>query len=370
MKKLIVIFLCLLPLTVFAGNSTKTVEAFGEADIQGNDISSAKIQAVARAKWAAMEKAAGVQIKVESLVQNAVLVDEAIKSEVKGVIKKYSVIDEGKDGDIYWNKIRAIIVPSKALKAMSIVSKNTSVAVMIPVVFPDRHVEETTSLTENIINELINAGLDVVDLAASQDSVSVKEIDNAMKKNDFMVMRNLAYKHLAGVILIGKVDTTATAREGKDVGYGVSLPFNIVTGRMTYRLMGDKNGRKVILSSGFVSGRGQGATIEDATYRMMDKLNRNVSSRLIGLVIEKVKGINSKPVEVVLDGNRDINKLMELKQTLQYISWVLDIKENGLDRLMVTYPEKSLYLVTALNSKGKYEVKSFNNYQIVLKQKY
>lgn len=369
MRKLLILLFLFLPLmTMAAGN--KTVEAFGEAEITGNDISAAKIQALARAKWSAMEKAAGVQVKVESLVQNAVLVDEAIKSEVKGVIKNYSVLDEGKDGSVYWNKIKATIAPAKAVKAMSLVSKNTSVAVMIPVVFPDGRVEETTSLTENIINELINKELEVTDLAASQDSVSVKEIDSAMKRNDFLVMRNLAYKHLSGMILIGKVDTTATAREGKNVGYGVSLPFNIVTGRLTYRLIGDKNGRKVILSSGFVSGRGQGATIEDATYRMMDNLNKNVSSKLIGLVIEKVKGVNSKPIEVILAGNADVNKLMELKQMLQYISWVLDTKALGTDRIMVTYPEKTLYLVTALNSKMKYEIKRFNDYQIVLRDRY
>jgi hypothetical protein len=369
MRKLLFILICLLPLVSYAANK-KTVEAFGEAEIKGNDIASAKIQATARAKWAAMEKAAGVKVKVESLVQNAVLVDEAIKSEVGGVVESYKIIDEGKDGNVYWNKIRATIVPQKALKAMSFVAKNTSVAILIPVIFPDGKVEETTSLTENIISQLIENGLEVADLAESGDNVAVRDIEKAMRRNDFMAMRNLAYKHLSGVILIGKVDTIATAREGKNVGYGVSLPFNIVTGQMTYRLIGEKNGRKVILASGHVSGRGQGATVEDATYNMMDNLNKNVSARLIGLVLEKVKGINNKPIEVVLSRNRDINKLLDLKHTLTYISWVLETKEQGMDTIMVKYPEKSLYLATAINSKGKYRVKKFNNYQIIVEENY
>jgi hypothetical protein len=41
-----------------------------------------------------------------------------------------------------------------------------------------------------------------------------------------------------------------------------------------------------------------------------------------------------------------------------------------MDTIMVKYPEKSLYLATAINSKGKYRVKKFNNYQIIVEENY
>ncbi len=368
--RILIILTMLLSLTFNSYAKIKTVVGYGEAEIINNDISTAKLQAIARAKWDAMEKAAQVKVKVESLVQNAVLIDEAIKSEVGAVIESYKVIDGGKDGDVYWNKIQAKISTKKASKAVNYLAKNTSVAVLIPVVFPDKHVEETSSLSEHVIQQLINNDLEVVDLGATGTPISINDIEIAMKRNDFMTLRSLASQYLSAMLLIGKVETDATVREGKNVGYGVVMPFNIVTGRLTYRLIGEKNGRKMILASGYVSARGQGTNLNDATYRMMENLNENVSERLIGLVVEKIKGINQKPIEIILAGNTDTDKILKLKERLKYIAWVLDAEVKGTDKILVKYPEKTLYLVAAIKSKQKYEIKKFNDYQIILKPYY
>ncbi len=364
MKKIFLI-LVLVVLTI-SPVYAKTVTATGDANIVNGDVAAAKFQAIARAKWAALEAAAGVQVKVETIVQNAQLVDEAIKNEVKGVIDKYKIIDEGKDGDLYWVKITADISPAEAAKAVSIFAKNTSVAVYIPVIFPDKKVDETTALSEKVINELSAQGLDVVDIASMGSKYSLMEIDNALKNNNFSAFRNVAYQFLSGAILIGKVDTTLSAHQGKNIGYGVSLPFNVVTGRLTYRLIGDKNGQKVVVASGYVSGRGQGPTPEDATHNMLENLASNVSNELISTVVEKIKGQNKKTVEVVLAGNTDLNKLLELKNDLQYISWVLSVNDKGVDKVLVEYPEKTIYLANAIKNLNKYELKQFDNYKIVI----
>jgi len=364
MKKLFLVLLILLIsiVQIYA----KTVTATGEANIVNGDVASAKFQAIARAKWAALEAAAGVQVKVETIVQNSQLIDEAIKNEVKGVVDKYKIIDEGKDGDIYWVKISADISTAEAAKAVSIFAKNTSVAVYIPVIFHDKKVDETTALSEKVINELSAQGLDVVDVASMGTKYSLYEIENALKTNNFGAFRSIAYQFLSGAILIGKVDSTLSAHQGKDIGYGVSLPFNVVTGRLTYRLIGDKDGKKVIVASGYVSGRGQGPTPEDATHNMLENLASNVSNELISTVVEKIKGVNKKTVEIILAGNTDLNKLLELKNDLQYISWVLNVTDKGVDKVLVEYPEKTIYLANAIKNLKKYELKRFDNYKIII----
>ncbi len=100
-----------------------TVTAIGEASIVAGDMSSAKIQAVARAKWAAMEEASGIRVKSDTIVQNAVLVDEAIKNEVTGVIQNYTVTGEEEDGQVYRVMISATIVPEKAKDAVGLLAK-------------------------------------------------------------------------------------------------------------------------------------------------------------------------------------------------------------------------------------------------------
>jgi len=346
-----------------------TVTAIVEADIMNGDKTSAKMQAVARAKWAAMEEASGVRVKSDTIVQNAMLVDEAIKNEVTGVIQNYTVTGEEEDGTIYRVMISATIVPEKAKDAVGILAKNTSVSVMIPVVFPDKHTEETNVLTETVINELTMQQLEVVDIV-SADGTSISELDKAMRTNNYMAMRNIASKYLSGTILIGKVDTTATAKEGSDVGYGVSLPFNVVTGRLTYRLVTQQGSNVRILASGFLAARGMGPTLDDATNQMMENMNREVSQKLVSIVMEKIKGANSKSILVQMAGKNTLSDLMELKQMLSYTAWVLEVKERGADALAVQYPEKALYLATAINSKPNYNVKKLTDYSILVEKLY
>jgi len=368
MKK-ILLTLSLMMFSVVAFAAPVTVTAIGEADIVSGDMTSAKLQAVARAKWAAMEEASGVRVKSETIVQNAVLVDEAIKNEVTGVIQNYTVTGEEEDGQIYRVMISATIIPEKAKDAVGLLAKNTSISVMIPVVFPDKHIEETNILTETVINELTMQQLEVIDIV-STDGTNVKQLDQAMRTNNYMAMRNIAAKHLSGTILVGKVETTATAKEGSDVGYGVSLPFNVVTGRLTYRLL-TQNGPSVrILASGFLAARGMGATLDDATNQMMENMNREVSQKLVSIVMEKLKGANNKSISVQIAGNPTLGDLMELKQMLTYTAWVLEVKERGTDMLTLMYPEKSLYLATAINSKPNYKVIKLTDYSLVVEKLY
>ncbi|MCX7635025.1 MAG: hypothetical protein N2Z74_04690, partial [Syntrophales bacterium] len=52
----------------------KCVDAEGEAIINNNDLPSARLEAVARAKWQAIEKTVGVDVQAGSLVSNFTLV--------------------------------------------------------------------------------------------------------------------------------------------------------------------------------------------------------------------------------------------------------------------------------------------------------
>lgn len=366
MKKLLLTFTAIL-FSIIAFAEPITVTAIGEADIMNGDKPSAKMQAVARAKWAAMEEASGVKVKSETIVQNAVLVDEAIKNEVTGVIQNYSITGEEEDGKLYRVMISAVIVPEKAKDAVGMLAKNTSISVMIPVVFPDKHIEETNALTETVINDLTTNQMEVIDIVSS-DGTSVADLDRAMQTNNYMAMRNIASKHLSGTLLVGKVDTTATAKEGSDVGYGVSLPFNVVTGRLTYRLVTQAGPSIRILASGFLAARGMGPTLDDATNQMMDNMNKEVSQKLVSLVMEKLKGENSKMISVQLAGKPSLSDLMDLKQMLSYTAWVLQVDEKGTDMLTVKYPEKSLYLATAINSRPNYKVLKLTDYSVVVQK--
>ena len=85
--------LCLAVILCFGINDAlsqgKCVNTEAEAVIINNDIPSAKLEAIARAKWSAIEQVVGTEIKAQSFVQNFTLVENAIKTKAGGVVKRY-----------------------------------------------------------------------------------------------------------------------------------------------------------------------------------------------------------------------------------------------------------------------------------------
>jgi hypothetical protein len=88
--------------------------------------------------------------------------------------------------------------------------------------------------------------------------------------------------------------------------------------------------------------------------------------QLAGIAAGKILGDNKRTIRVELVGNNDIDRLRDLKQSVQNISWVLDVKETGINSLSLTYPEKAVYLASIINSSGGYPIKSFTDTEILV----
>src|SRR5664280_2945952 len=102
----------------------KCVNTEAEAAIINNDIPSAKMEAIARAKWSAIEQVVGTEIKAQSFVQNFTLVEDVIKTKAKGIVKSYDVIDQTNSPDSVKVKIKACVEPADAKEAVSLLALN------------------------------------------------------------------------------------------------------------------------------------------------------------------------------------------------------------------------------------------------------
>ncbi|MEW6215678.1 MAG: hypothetical protein AB1478_10840, partial [Nitrospirota bacterium] len=266
-KKLI---LTILPLILFSSLSyaQRCINTEGEAVIIQNDIPSAKAEAIARAKWSAIEQIVGVEVKAQSVVQNIALVDDAVSKEIRGVVTGYRVLKEENRGDTYWAMANVCVEPSKAKDAVSTLALNNSIAVFIPARKPSTttkdEYEETNILSETLIGRLTEQGYKVIDVAPT-DVVDAAEIEKAIKSGNYLTLRGLMYKFLSNILLIGKIDYTISTRKGQDIGYGITMPFNNVTVRLTYRIVTrDNTGKMVILTAGTEEGKGLATNVEDA----------------------------------------------------------------------------------------------------------
>lgn len=363
---LILMFCLVIPA---ASAQTKCINVDGEALIVNHDKPSAKMEAIARAKWTAIEQVVGAEIKAQSFVQNFTLVEDVIKTKAGGVVKSYKVVDENIKDDVLTVKINACVEPAQAREALSQLALNRSIALFIPARKPGRsgdEFEETNILSETLIGKIIEQGYTVVDVAPTQ-TVDAKDIEKAMRSGSTLAVRSMMYKFLSNLIIIGKVDYTISTKKGEDIGYGLSMPFNNVTVRLTYRIISknNKTGNAEILATGVEQAKSLANNVEDATAEAMKELAQNLTPVLLDKMSQYVKG-NTKKVAVKVKGVDDIDKVLEVKQILQSIVWVSEVEEKQMGDFVVSYPENTLYLANSISQKGNFKITSFSPYSLTL----
>ncbi|MGB9823158.1 hypothetical protein [Thermodesulfovibrio sp.] len=374
MKTSIFIIFLMIFFTCYAEAKIQCVDSEGDAAITGNDIPSAKAEAISRAKWNAVEQVAGIKIKAQTVVQNFILVDDAIVKKTEGVISKYNIKKEWKDRDSYKVILNVCVETNKVDDAVSKLALNNSLAVFIPAKktkneyhqLSMNEMEEENILSETLIGALTERGVTVVDVI-SNNLADARIIENAMKSGNYTSLRAIMYKTLSNLLLIGKVDYTISTKKGEDIGYGLKMPVNSVTATLTYRIVArqtDSN-KIIILTSGTEQAKAMASNIDDAAMQSL----KTLSEKFVPIVFEKItKYVNSlsKKILVKVEGVSDIDKHFEIKELLQNIAWVTEVEDRGLGEFMISYPENPVYLANSLNQKG-FTVVNFSPFYIILK---
>jgi hypothetical protein len=365
------IFLLLFPLSGFGAD--ECVKTEGEAAIVGGDVPSAKTEAVARAKWAAIEQTVGTEVKAGSIVQDFTLVDEIIKTQVGGVIKSYNILSQENRADTVLVRINACVEPQKAQDAVSTLSLNNAIAVFIPARKPvaggsDAY-EETNIFSERLIGKLTDQGYRVVDIAPT-GTADATEIEKALKSGNNLAVRGLMYKFLSNVIIIGKIDYVVSTKKGEDIGYGLSMPFNNVTVRITYRIVArnNKTGNMEILSAGSDQARETAGSVDDAAAKGLESLAKKLTPVILDKIASFIRA-NLRKIAIHVNGVKDIDTNQDIKGMLQQMVWVTEVEEKRMGEFLVGYPENPLYLANSLRQKGRFTVVDFTPYALKLEWK-
>ncbi len=347
----------------------KCVNAEAESAILNDDIPSAKLEAIARAKWSAIEEVIDTEIKLRSFVQNFTLLEDVIKTKDDGVVKSYKVINQKNDKDSVNIKIKACVEAAKAREAVSQLGLNSSIAVFIPVRKPGRsgdEFEETNILSETLIGILTEQNYTVVDVAPTQ-AIDAAEIEKAIRSGNTLNLRSMMYKFLSNLIIIGKVNYTISTKKGEITGHGISLSLNNVTVRLTYRIIAknNKTGNMEILTAGTEEARGVANDVEAAAGEAMKELAQNLAPAILDKVSQYIIG-NTKKVAIKVNNVNDIDTVIEIKEILQNIAWVSDVEEKQMGDFVVSYPENTFYLANSIEQKSDLKVLNFSPSSVVL----
>ena len=319
----------------------------GEASVIGGDRGSAKAEALARAKWDAIEKALGVTTSVKTIVQNFRLLDEVIKNEVGGFIKDVKVVGEENFADMVRIKVRGCVYPNEAERALSFISRDTAFSVIVVTKKPGTvELDEMNPVTTELVNILNQQGLKVYDFAGNPN-VNPYDIESIIAQRRFIALRAYMSRVLSGAMVVGKVELIPSTRTGQDIGYGISAPFNVVTARLNYYLLARDNQGLRIVASGSLSAQGRGPHIDDAGYRAMEALAKRLGSDIMGK-LERYMASKRKVVTVVVRGVRSTRQNFAIKEKLQRVPWVQSVEDLGLGRFKVNYLENTVYLANAI----------------------
>ncbi len=357
--------LFLLCFIMFAGTVFAVeIEAEGEAVIVNDDTSSAKTMALSRAKWAAIETVSPAKIKIDTIINNSELADEAVKTELSATIKSFTIINEKVDDNKYIVKIKANVIPEKAESLIDGLSSDTSICVMIAGELPgDNTLYFDQALSAAVIEQLNEKGF------------TIKMVDYSNIKNtDYnKVFANPAYSNIKNIvknadcrnILLGKLSITDM---GNNVGYG-RVSFKLISGDLNYKLISAQNNNIKILKSGFFSGRSQGATLNAAALNIYKSMANNTAVKLVSQVSETVLGNNYKSIRIVLSGGYSaIDDINKLKDDLKNIPFVLQVKEQDDKSVIVDYPDKSYYLGVFLERDNKYKVIKLSDNELIIRK--
>ncbi len=177
------------------------IETYGEALIINDDKASAKAMALSRAKWAAVETVSPAKIKIDTIINNAELADEAVKTELSATIKSYSIIEETVKDNRYIIKIKANVIPEKTENLIDRLSNDTSICVMIAGSMPESNsLLFDQSFSSAVISKLEEKGFNVnlidysnittVSFNAAFNNTTYKNVNNLIKN---AVCRNILY---------------------------------------------------------------------------------------------------------------------------------------------------------------------------------
>lgn len=346
------------------------VDASGESSIIRGDIPSAKVEALNRAKFAAVEQVAGVDVKSKTIVEDSALLDDIITTQTRGVVTGFRIVKESQANDCITAIVSVCVEPVNARTAMSSLSLNTAISVYLPARKLSRSgtqdYEDENFLAQSVIGRLAEQGFSVRDLAESH-AFKLADIDAALKGGDQNSVRSLVYRYLANSVLIGKIEPVASVMKGSDAGYGISMPFYTVTARLSYRLMAkDSSGKMVVLSAGSEEAKGLAPSQEDAYAEALKNLSEKFLPMIVDRIHARLSDISGK-VFVKITDVKDPAETFDLRDQLQKVTWVKTVEEKGLGEFWVSFSENPIYLANGLSQKG-FRIVSYTRDLITVKR--
>ena len=185
-----------------------TVKAEGVGDIIGKAEGHARDIAIEEALRRAVEQAVGTMINSETIVENSMLISDSIYARAQGYIKKYLILSETSNENLYRVVLEADVSKVKIeddLQAIGLLMSRKHkprIMVVIPEYHIQRKVSNPASETE-IIKNLLENGFKVVDQSQVAKIRYNEQIKAGIDGNSKLAAK-IGLEHGAEIVIIGE----------------------------------------------------------------------------------------------------------------------------------------------------------------------
>ena len=288
------------------------VEAEGVVAVIKGNLLATKDQALMAAQRAALEKAVGVYITGQTIVQNAAVIEENIFSRTVGYIRDFKILSETEDGEFYKTKIFAKIKLSdvkKDLDGLGLLIKTKKVGNPRVMVLIDEEIDGVPSTAGNaetaLINQLLDKGYKVVDREQTKN-IRADERAKLTSAGSDKEIALIGSKFEADVIIAGKI--ISKFNTDQDLAGLISYRSSI-----NAKVVKAATGEVILTSSR--TGSGVDITKEMAAGNSITKIAKSLGDELVPQIATKLyEGAN---VVVTVAGIQTINKLEEFNKILR-----------------------------------------------------
>ena len=332
------------------------VEGYGT--IIAGDTAQARDEALIDARRRALEQVAGVRVDADTVTRNQVLFDQLIRTQTRGLIQAERVLEEGATPDgRYRARIEAWVRAGEAQDRLESLVSELAFVVMLP----EQNMGQPQSqpIVENeLVSRLIEAGYRVLDPAQLQ-RVAKRDQLAALLRGDEQTAREIGLRFLANLIVVGEATTRFSQNNA-----GIVSAY----ARVTARAIEAETGR-VVANVSLDQVRGFAGGPAAAGERALGSAGKPAAEQLLQALDGYFKR-KERRIEVRLRGLPSLDEYRRAKTFLEKQRWVNGVAEGGYGAdqslILLTYPEKTLYLASRIGREPRYRLLEFDRTRILL----
>jgi len=337
----------------------------GRAAVINNDLPAAQDEALEDAKRRAVEQVVGVFVEQETLVQQAMVVDDFIRTRAGGYVESYVLTKQPWVDEVGLCRVEitASVRPEIQGDLRREACAEDELVVVIPE-FVDGEASAEPVVQNYIVTRLVEAGFRVKD-ATQLENIKERDQALALAKGGAGEAAEIGLRFLASVAITGRAEANLVGSRA----FGTSYTAYTYRARATVRAVRTDTA-EVLFNQDVFGENVMALDPQGAAQKALSAVLEEVGEYALTKMQERM-GTLKHQIEVDIDGVPSEAEFERFKNYLSLLRWVEQVEAAQFaperSTLTIFYAPKTSILASRLRADRRYEVLDFSKNRIVCK---